>query len=282
MLIAPDDPLRRLAVPLQPKPFRLVVGTRPAQQWLLPGADGAHQLGVKRELLRRRTADVLRVMPTAHAGVAAMVEMLTSERQSDNPPRGAHGWPKGIDVDVKLAAAAGDVQEDLCLMQYQRGHWRLTAGCVCFPSHWRLADKLDGGLGAIHEPVPGYAERLALATAKAFDRVAAGTDLVERFNWSLTDSTELFAPWPSEPRGVAVREVPELIWLRTERQTLRPLPRGLGVVFTIRTFLTPLRDFTEVERRALGESLRGMSDELAEYRSSLGYRDSVLEWAAER
>ena len=38
--------------------------------------------------------------------------------------------------------------------------------------------------------------------------------------------------------GVAVN--PRTVWLRTERQTLRRLPRTGAIVFTIRVYLTPL------------------------------------------
>ena len=52
------------------------------------------------------------------------------------------------------------MQEDLCLMQRGAAGYRLVA-VVCFPAHWRLADKLGRPLEAIHEPVPGFGERLA-------------------------------------------------------------------------------------------------------------------------
>ena len=66
-----------------------------------------------------------------------------------------------------------------------------------------------------------------------------------------------------------------------ERQTLTAMDSDL-VVFLIRTFLTPLPELVESERLALQEAISGVSDELAEYRSWLGYREAVSRWVQGR
>ena len=123
---------------------------------------------------------------------------------------------------------------------------------------------------------------MAAATRQAFDRIADSDDVWERFNWILTADSALFQPDAPPPQPVTAAQVPQLLWLRTERQTLRALPDDLGVVFGIRTFLTPLADLTEQERAALATSLTGVSSELARYRSALGYREAVQEWVRSR
>ena len=50
------------------------------------------------------------------------------------------------------------------------------------------------------------------------------------------------------------------------------------MLFTIRTFLTPLGELDAVERVALAGSLRGVSDELIRYRGWVGYVGAVVEW----
>lgn len=275
--VGPGHELRRYAVPLQPKPFRLVVGTRPTQRWLLPGPDGEEQLATKAHLLAERPADVLLVRPGAEPAVQAMARLVAGTL-----PAGPD-FAAGASAEAALVQAALAVQEDLCLMQRDSsGTWRLTAGCVCFPSHWRLADKVGDDLGGIHVPVPGYADRLAAATRQAFDRIADSDGVWERFNWILAADGELFHPDALPPVPVTPEQVPHLLWLRTERQTLRALPDDLGVVFGIRTFLTPLSDLTRQEGEALAASLTGVSEELARYRSALGYRDAVQEWVRSR
>jgi hypothetical protein len=51
------------------------------------------------------------------------------------------------------------------------GLYRLTAGCVCFPSRWRLADKAGHPINDIHIPVPTYDDRLAPGMNRLFDRI---------------------------------------------------------------------------------------------------------------
>src|SRR6202011_6426026 len=67
----------------------------------------------------------------------------------------------GLDLDPHvqpLEAAGLCVQEDLCVLMRGDGHWRLEAGVVCFPSMWRLAEKLGLPVTAIHQRVPYYGE----------------------------------------------------------------------------------------------------------------------------
>ncbi len=95
----------------------------------------------------------------------------------------------------------------------------------------------------------------------------------------MTTEEDLYTPEPSTRAVVlAVSEVPDRVWLRVERQTLRALPRSGAVLFTIRTFMTRLRELDTVERVALAGSLRGVSDELIRYRGWVGYVGAVVEW----
>src|SRR3546814_12081030 len=77
-------------------------------------------------------------------------------------------------ADRPLDLAGRLVQEDLCLMTAEGGAWRLAAASLCFPSRWRLADQLGRPMAAIHDPVPGFNDRLArpeIGRASCRDRV---------------------------------------------------------------------------------------------------------------
>lgn len=288
--IGPEHELRGLAVPVQPRPFRLTVGTRPTQRWLLPGPDGPAQLAAKRRLLDDHPDEVLAVLPHAEAAVTLLARMVADAvTPAAGGPRGqgrrtGQGVERGEAVAL-LRATALTVQEDLTLMQRDdAGTWRLVAGCVCFPSFWRLGDKIGQDLDAIHTPVPHYSDRLAAASRMAFDRIATGggQGIWERFNWTLTADDDLFHPDPKPPVQVSPDEVPRRVWLRTERQSMRAMADSRTVVFGIRTFLTSLGELTPVEREALACSLPGVSPELTRYRAALGYRDAVQEWLRRR
>ena len=65
-----------------------------------------------------------------------------------------------------------------------------------------------------------------------------------------------------------VASTPESLRLRSERQTLRRLPRSGAIVFTIRTYLTPLEVLGQ-ERGVpgrLGSSMRAWSREVSDYK----------------
>ena len=114
---------------------------------------------------------------------------------------------------------------------------RLVAASVAFPSGWLLADKLGLPIGMIHDPVPDYAAQIG----RAVDRVTAALTAhrgLWRLNGNVFDDDDLFRP--TYPVRSGPRRVPEDIFLRVERQTLRKLPRSGAVVFTIRTYLDPL------------------------------------------
>ena len=160
--------------------------------------------------------------------------------------------------------------DDLCVLAPEPG-WPLVAGVVLFPSHWRLADKLGKPLAEVHDRVPGYpADRVD----RFLDRLEPGK-AVWRRNLLVHRDGELHAP------EAATQDVPvERWWLRSERQTLRRLPRTGAVLFTIRTDTAPLADLDPGTRVALAERLAafpptwgpyaGLADELPELVSWLG------------
>lgn len=293
MTASPD--LRAFAFPVDGRPHRLSVGTHPVdpERWLLFGPDRDTQLALKRELLADRRADVLAVLPGAEAACLEVHDLVMAAVGCSDP------WPPAVigsetdRAEQALAAASMQVQEDLCIMAPRAGEWRLVAASLSFPSRWRLADKLGGTLDGIHEPVPGYPDRLSRATGDLFGRLAKGArraaasggtgepaaGVLGRSNWTLTTSEDLYAPESPTADGVrTVADVPDRVWLRVEWQTLRALPDSGAVLFTIRTFLTRLGDLDIGEREALGRSLGGVSDELIRYRGWVGYVGVVAEW----
>lgn len=180
-----------------------------------------------------------------------------------------------------LEAAAAKVQEDLCLLVRHDDGWRLDAGVVCFPSMWRIADKLGRPLTAVHGPVPGYADELAVRVDRMLDRLRPDRPVMRR-NWLLHASPALHQPDPPPPAPAPA--VPGGMWLRSERQTLRRLPRTGAILFTIRTQQAPLAVVAArpALAAAMAEAVRSWSDELVAYRSAAAWREPVLDWLTGR
>ena len=185
---------------------------------------------------RAGQAEVLAMMQR-HFGLA------TEDADDDVPP---------------LRRAAALVDDDLCLMERRDGGWTLTAASLCAPSFFSAAEAVGKSLAQLHGPVTGFGERLLPRVARIFDALAADS-IVERRNWSVVASGELFLPDPRPVRArqplIATEDAGRELHLRMERQTLRRLPQTGGLLFTIRIWRHPLD-----ELRAVPERLEAFAD----------------------
>jgi hypothetical protein len=245
------------------------MGTRGLEPvaWLLADDERAGDLAVKAELLAGRHDEVFAALDTP-AVAAASVEVLdlVVAATGQDPDRSLHP----LDASGRL------VQEDLCLLIDRDGSPHLDAASLCFPSYWRLRDKLGRPLAAVHEPVAHYAEELAARVDRFIERLPVGRPVWRR-NWSIHDDPAYFLPDPTPPR--AVPNPPEGLWLRSERQTLRRLTTPGAVLFTIRTQQIPLAvlaDRPDVAAR-LAAAISAWSAELRAYKGTHGAQ-AALGW----
>jgi hypothetical protein len=218
----------------------LSMGTSRAEATLTPIDDAQRKMA----LLRDRRDDVLAAVPSAR-----------------------HVLPA-------LERAALRVDEDLCLLtRAGDGPFLLTAACVCAPSHWVLAEKIGLPVAEIHGPVPFYEPELAARVDGFIARLRDGV-VVGRRNWTIHEDDDLYAPVPPDAdasAGVA----PADQWLRSERQTLRRLPRSGTVLFTIRTQQVQLRSVPRSVRSRLAARIRAEPASITDYKH-LGRRLPAL------
>jgi hypothetical protein len=173
------------------------------------------------------------------------------------------------DLLAPLERAALRVEEDLCVLV----DGSLVAGCVCFPSHWHLRKMIGRPLTDIHERVPGYAAELSTKVDSFLRRLTTGT-VVGRRNFAIHELPDLFAPDVPPTIGVP----PADQWLRTERQTLRRLPRSEAVLFTIRTQQTQLGTLDQDVRSRLAARLRAEPADLIGYRDLTDRLPALIDW----
>jgi hypothetical protein len=219
------------------------MGTRslgPGTPWLLGGDDVAAQLAEKARILAAHHDDVIATTPEADAACEALLALLPDPTTEPDPESEHPARPEGLHP---LEAAARRVAEDLCILERDGGgRWIVTAGAVCFPSHWRLWDKVGRPLGAIHAPVPDYERDLAGKVDRFFDRLRPGPGVWRR-NWTIQTSPDLYAPDPpADPPDppLTPADAGDRLWLRSERQTLRIVHNTRAILFTIRTQQVPL------------------------------------------
>ncbi|MEM9443448.1 MAG: DUF3445 domain-containing protein, partial [Pseudomonadota bacterium] len=219
--------------------------------WLQFGDDSSQQLSERRQLIKERPSDVLAALPGSEAAQEELLALLLEHLEhvvtdryqigDDEVIERATGWSCRRAATSALRLAGQLVQEDLCLLQQQHGHYALTAAVLCFPAHWSLLEKLGKPLIDIHAPVPGFAEQLGNPVERLFDKLDAQRP-VERLNWSLVDTDSLYLPPAHRRHEVTIGpdQIGDQLWLRVERQTLRRLQRTKAVVFGIRTYVAPL------------------------------------------
>lgn len=149
---------------------------------------------------------------------------------------------------------------------------RLNAGANCFPAGWRLQDRIGHSLWQIHAGiVPHYEENLAKSMDRYFLRIPASKPIM-RLNYSFQCSSELFQISSHHNLESSTAEKPltiDQVHLRVERQYLQRLPKTQALVFSIRTYMTPITEVTKDKERtrALRTSIGGFSPQLATYKS---------------
>ncbi|PPQ66283.1 hypothetical protein CVT26_010967 [Gymnopilus dilepis] len=212
------------------------------------------------------------------------------------------------------------IQDDLALMiEGLDGRYYFQAGSICLPGFWRMQDKIGLPLDDIHisGKVPQYKEKLQTSLERFFRRLPVDKPVIrnnyfiqvnrrpegggggahervvdtEELGWaeSTLGPEETYEHGSMRPpngltnsggEGGAIAI--ERIRLRTERQTLRRLPRSGAVVFTIRTYLTPVTELGR-ERGVAGRmasALRSWPEDVGEYKGKQrgGWYEGLLEY----
>jgi hypothetical protein len=259
-------------LPTAPGPPWLAMATRgvEADAWLVRDDDHDRDLALKAQLLRERPREVFAALDTEEVSAgSAEVRTLVAAASGGRPDPVLH----------PLDAAGRLVQEDLCLLVLRDGAPHLDAASLCFPSYWRLADKLGRPLADVHGPVAHYADELAAKVDRFLQRLRPDRPVVRR-NWSIHDDPSYFLPDPTPPHPV---DPPDGLWLRSERQTLRRLAAVPAVLFTIRTQQVPLATLAErpdVARR-LAAAIAAWSPQLMAYKGGHG-AGAAQTWLASR
>jgi hypothetical protein len=221
------------------------MGTRPydEREWFVVDERFATELALKETLLAERHDEVFLARPESLPAAEETLELVVDWRRQHRPDGLADALER-TDALHPLDGAGRLVQEDLCLMLPGPDDTSvLGAGSVCFPSHWRLGDKLGLPAAAIHAPVPHYDQELRDRVDRFLARLRPGKG-VQRRNLSVHDHNDLFAPEPHESPA-SFDDDPAAVWLRSERQTLRRLPRSDAVLFTIKTQQCPVLAVTD-------------------------------------
>lgn len=274
-------------IPVKGQPFTVSMGLRrlDLDKWIEIDADFETEIAEKRHLLGSRRDQVFAALPEGTSGSRELLAKLVDYLPIHFPER----FPESLDIDDSLhplESASLLVQEDFAIMSPQGGQWVLTAASICFPSRWDLASKIGANMHGIHEPVPHYEERIGAVADATFDKMAPDRP-VWRLNWTVLDSPELFQPAATGRKErrhsqLSSEEFGDVMYFRTERQTLWKLPRSGDIVFTIRTYRHSLnsldRRYPEF-REHLGQTLLTTSEQTRRYKGWSPMWADLMAWS---
>ncbi|KIO34631.1 hypothetical protein M407DRAFT_13409 [Tulasnella calospora MUT 4182] len=280
--------------PVAYRPFRwgpnyhITMGLRQGEwnNWIQLDNRFAEYHGIKTDRVLRRGNKCVQTLP-ARDGIAKetvyeLAEYLSRRYPSiyaverHEPSPGDFGWygevqiktvaivPLGatydLDEEDSMKVAGLLVPDDLALMlSGPDGKHYLQAGSICLAGSWRLEDKIGLPLSAIHTSadVPQYREKLEFSMDRFFSKL--------------------------QPDKLTLRNnvlLPKHIYFRSERQSLRRLPRTGAILFTIRTYYEPVTSLARepgVPGR-MASALRSWSEDVAIYKGQARYKDVLLEY----
>jgi hypothetical protein len=288
-------PPQALHMPFSSGPYRMAMDlvTVPEAAWFEIDDRYAEEMAEKRRLMSTAPGDVFAAMAESDSARAEALELVAAALTAHHPDWfDQHGsalsnrltgesWDARLIDPLELAGRL--IQEDLCLIQNREEGPVFTAASLCFPSRWRLLDKIGKPLAAVHGPVPQYANRLAGPVDRFMRHVKPG-HIASRLNWSLLDDPALFQPggkWRVEASAdITAENAGSRVFLRVERQTLRRLPVTSAVLFGIRVHVYPLQQVIDRPERAdeLASAINALPEDIQHYKSLLPFREALLGW----
>jgi len=281
----------------EPGPYRMAMGlvSIPEEQWFELDEHYEAELAERRHLLETRHAEVFGIRPESSAARRETLDMIAAhlarhhpdwfERSSTRLTNHLTGeiWDLSAPPYDPLELAGRLVQEDLCVVQEGAAGPVFTAGVLCFPSRWRLHEKLGHPLAVVHQPVPIYPDRLARPVDRIMQSIKPD-HVASRVNWSITDDPALFQPtgkWRTPlDTTITAENAGSRLFLRVERQTLRRLPVSAAVLFGIRVHryrLDGVAAAPEIATR-LADAVRALPAPISHYKSLPPFRDALLAW----
>lgn len=190
-----------------------------------------------------------------------------------------------------MQTAARLIQDDLAIMieRPPEGEYYLLAGAILLAGFWRLEDKYGMRLSEIHTSgdVPQFQSKLEKGMMNFFRRLKPDEPVVRNNYFIQVDDC---LPWS---RSIGSEDSNEVSWntaekdkaienhyFRSERQSLRRLPRSGAVVFTIRTYFEPVTKIVNEDYipGRLASAVRSWGDDVSRYKGKEKYGGVLLEY----
>lgn len=216
--------------------FAIALAPIEISDWFEPdAAGGGAEAARKRALYRDYPETVWNAVEGSEAAQAEALDLVADWAGATVPPD---------DLPCLLRAALL-VRDDLCVLRPTAAGWQLAAASLSSPTFFTAAETVGLTLGALHDPVPGFADQFLTRVVRIFDHLPDDRPLM-RQNWTVVNTPEPFSPDPAPSRAEIPRILPEQaadhLFVRVERQALKRLPRTRAVLFSIRVHTESLAE----------------------------------------
>jgi hypothetical protein len=192
-----------------------------------------------------------------------------------------------------LAYIAGQVQDDIVLLDQRDGDLFADAGVVTFAAGWSFGFDVGMTFLEIHGPVPGLRESGVITRAREFLMRLQPNQIYRRTNWSMAIGRTLDVSIETLAKRLHDRAELDaaddetfgrLVHLRVEVQHLIRLAESGAICFLIRTYMLPLADIATVDewRARTASVLAELPDDIAEYKGISTYRGRAVSWLRSR
>ena len=269
------------------------IGLKPinTKNWLEIDDNFKNENNLKKNLLSSRRHEVFQANDNSHSAQKELLKMVTEHLKKHHSEKYSF---KDQNIFIKatgesinlldsntppIETASLLVQEDLILMMPKKNKFYLEAAVLTSPSHWSLVEKFSKNLIDLHEGVPGYEEKIGSRVDEIFNKLPSDR-ILERLNWSIYDSPELFQPVGSKPEVTMKRKDIRDLHLRVERQTIRKIPDQGSIVFTVRVHVDPLLSISKEQDLLddLNLAIANLPQEMKEYKAMDQIEKEVTDW----
>lgn len=179
-------------------------------------------------------------------------------------------------------------QGDFNLLDQRSDNLWMDAGIITSQADWSLDFDLGMNFMEWHAPVPIAHDLGVFERALKFMLNLQQGRPVRRLNWTMTinprldTSPENYHKWGIDRTTVTPENVGDKVHLRVELQALWRLPRSNAIVFSIRCYLIKMDELVTIPKwaRRFHRVLRDLPDQIADYKGTTRYRQTVVDWLA--
>ncbi|MFK7793974.1 MAG: DUF3445 domain-containing protein [Gammaproteobacteria bacterium] len=236
--------------------LRLGLSLIPASEWIQYEDDFSDRILEKKYLIREQHNRVIQCVDGSAAAQNELLQNIVSyiskykediftvTEKTVNSHADNHEYEFSKYESNPLELVSYLVPDDFCLLEKFNDDYRLIAASVCNPTYWELSEKVGHPLKNIHSPIPNLENKIGRMIRHFFANLKVD-DYFQRANWFLMTTPELplfkdSFNQSSETENLNIDNIGEKLFLRSERQSFRKLPKTENIAFGIKIYVAPL------------------------------------------